>query len=170
MITWRRCCRLRRRHIDIISRTHISQLFARLFLNRLFVGLQPLNLLGVEIIFFLLLRDPPLQQFVLHSLLFVNDHPICPKHHVHKQKRSQHSHRDGRDAPAKVVGKRNRGLHSLDPPLRLRLSLWHSSRNGAQSLLGTGELPDFDRALYSKIHSFAAALSSLSPRWLRASV
>src|SRR5208282_2232722 len=73
-----------RRYVHIFARTRIVQLLARLLLNGFFVRLQSFNVLGVEIVLLLLLRDSFPQRFILGPLLFVDDHAIRPEHHVHK--------------------------------------------------------------------------------------
>jgi len=77
---------IRRSRWDVyeFSGTQIAQLFARFFLNRFFVCLQSLNLLRIEFVLLLFQHDPPLQRLVFHALLFVNDHAIRAKHHMHE--------------------------------------------------------------------------------------
>src|SRR5579859_1573912 len=70
----------RRRDVYILPRLGITQLLAGFFFDCRLVALEPLNLLGVAVIFPLNLLNLVPEFLVLGALLPINDHSVSAEH------------------------------------------------------------------------------------------
>ena len=157
---WLLRLRLRRQGVDHFAGLGVVQLLARLVLDGVRIGLEPLDVIAQSRIFLLQILNLLLQLLVLDALLLPDRQPVLAVHHVPtEQQRQRHGHHGSRRPP-----------HLLRPVKR-PLAQWSAACSSCV-LLPSCTFSSCMRTsiMSSKYKLFAAALSASISFSLRASV
>ena len=123
-------------------------LFSSFALNRLWIGLQFLDLVDVLIVVGLKALDLALQGAQFRFLLTVNDHPVAAKRNVEKQPSGDNHNAGGRKAAALFVNPGPDGPRFFNRTGSERLRLGGTLHHRAQPIFWLGERSNFCDAIY----------------------